>query len=475
MKTIRSRASVELDVPVFSLTRSRTDRSPEESARIDDASVILAAALGAVDPRSAVRHALSFDPAKDTIEVGGRVYRLEQGGRVVVVGGGKAAAAMALGVLDVLGDRVDAGELVVKDGHRGVLDDARIVVHEAAHPWPDERGLSGTRAMMRLVEGAGPRDLVIVLVSGGGSALLELLPPEVTLGDLRALTDALLRSGASIDEMNVVRKHVSSVKGGQLAARAAPARVVALVVSDVVGAPLDVIASGPTVADPSTFVDALEVLRRRELTARVPPPVLAHLERGAVGAVAETPKPGDPRLDPASVHNVLVADIAHACDAAHRTAGVLGYESLLLTTFLEGEAREVAKAIASIVKEVRARRAPCKPPAALLFGGETTVTLRGSGKGGRNQEFALAAAVALDGVERVLVVSFATDGTDGPTEAAGGLVTGTTVAEARARGVDAALHLANNDAYPFLEAAGGLLVTGPTGTNVCDLIVALVW
>jgi hydroxypyruvate reductase len=460
--------------------------SPEVAARVEHASEILNAALAAVDPRQAVRAALSFDEASATLTAGDRVHDLAGIDRVLVVGGGKAAAAMALGVCDVLGARVTAGAIVVKDGHRGGLDDRRFSVQEASHPWPDERGAEGTRAIARLLDGTTARDLVVVVVSGGASALLELLPAEVPLADVRLLTEALLRAGAPIGEINVVRKHVSRVKGGQLAAWAAPARVVALVLSDVVGASLDVIASGPTVADPSTFADALDVLRRHGLlepggapsgppSARAPASVVRHLDRGIAGEVAETPKPGAPHLDAGRVTNVVVADIARAGEAARERASDLGYDASLLTTFLEGEAREVAKVVCSVVREIQAFDRPCKRPAALLLGGETTVTLRGNGKGGRNQELALAAAIALAGTDRVLLASFATDGSDGPTDAAGGLVTGTTVAEGARRGVDASAALANNDAYTFLAETEALLVTGPTGTNVCDLVLALVW
>lgn len=439
------------------------------AARIRDADRILEAALSAVEPRAAVRAALSLQG--DELVVSGAKYDLHAVERILVVGGGKAGAAMALGVIDVLDERVTGGVVNVKEGHRGELDDPRFVVNEASHPWPDQRGIDGTRAIAELLETTTPRDLVIVLLSGGASALLELLPPDVALADLRGLTDALLRSGATIAEMNVVRKHVSQIKGGQLAGRAAPAKVLSLVLVDVVGAPLDVVASGPTVADPSTFEDALAVLRRYQL--HVPVGIQEHLERGRAGDVRDTPKAGDSTLE--GVVNVVVADIATACEAARREAITLGYDTALMTTSLEGEAREVGNVVADVAREIAAHGRPCRPPAAVLFGGETTVTVRGEGRGGRNQELALAAAISIRDQDRVLVVSLATDGSDGPTDAAGGVVTGTTVGEATRHGLDAHAHLANNDAYTFLREVGDLIVTGPTGTNVCDLVLALVW
>ena len=409
---------------------------------------------------------MTLDEASGTLVIGGRSYPLDGIDRVLVVGGGKAAAAMTLGVCDVVGRLVAKGIIVVKDGHRGALNDPRITVREASHPLPDARGVAATREIARLLEDTTPRDLVVVVLSGGASALLELLPEDVPLDDLRTLTDSLLRSGATIDEMNVVRKHVSRVKGGQLAAWAAPAHVVGLVLSDVVGAPLDAIASGPTVADPSTFADAIAILRRRHLLDRAPKAIVRRLERGATGEIGETPKPNGPGAS--RVDNLVVADIARACEAAREHATALGYHAALMTTFLTGEAREVAGVVCAVAFEVEAHDRPSARPAAILFGGETTVTVRGQGKGGRNQELALAAARAVAGRSRMLVASFATDGSDGPTDAAGAIVDGGTVARAANSGMDPSAHLDDNDAYPFLSEAGALLVTGPTGTNVCD-------
>jgi hydroxypyruvate reductase len=433
---------------------------------------ILEAALQAVDPYAAVRRALEREG--DILRVGGRSYDLGQVGRVLVVGAGKAGAPMARAVEDVLGDRLSDGLVTVKRGH---TEPTRVVrLREAGHPIPDQDGVEGTRAIVELVESAGPEDLVLCLISGGGSALLQL-PAEdsgISLEDTQQLTESLLRAGATINELNTVRKHLSRVTGGQLARLAQPARVVALLLSDVVGNPLDVIASGPTVPDTSTFADARAVLERFELAAaagRTPSPlpgsILARLEAGQRGDVPETPKAGDALFD--SVHNVVVASNDLAAQAAVEEAERRGFTAMLLTTYVEGEAREVGKFVAALAREVAATGRPLPRPCCLVIGGETTVTVRGRGKGGRNQELALAAGLKLDGIADVLVVALATDGNDGPTDAAGAIADGTTVDRARALGLDPYAALAENDAYAFFERLGDLLLCGPTNTNVNDL------
>jgi hydroxypyruvate reductase len=314
-------------------------------------------------------------------------------------------------------------------------------------------------------------DLVLLLLSGGGSALLPAPSPGVTLEDLQVTTDHLLRSGANIVDLNVVRKHLSSLKGGQLARMAAPAPVIALVLSDVVGDPMDVIASGPTAPDPTTFARAWDVVERYALTDVVSKSVSAHLQAGLRGEVAETPKPGDDLFD--RVHNVIVGSNALAAQAAVARAETLGYAGLLLTTFIEGEAREIAKVAVALAKSLKATGHPVSLPACLVWGGETTVTVTGQGKGGRNQELALAAALGLEGMSGVAVMALATDGTDGPTDAAGAVVDGTTAGRARDRGWDLRAALQDNNAYPLLADVGDLLLLGPTGTNVNDILVLL--
>lgn len=428
---------------------------------------ILHAGLAAADARRAVRQALRLDGQQLHVS-GSEAVDLRATRRIRIVGAGKAAAPMARGVLDVLGERIAGGTVTTKDGHGADLPG--IDVWEAAHPVPDARGLAGAAEALRLAREAGEGDLLLCLLSGGASALWPAPPPGVSLGDLQRVTESLLRSGAPIGEINAVRKHLSRIAGGQLARVAYPARMVSLLVSDVVGDPPETIAGGPAVGDPTTYADALEVLRRRGIDA--PAPILLHLRAGAGGGIPETPKPGDPRLERASTH--VVARNRDALSGAAREAERLGYQAMIVTAAMEGEAREVAGMVVDLARRVRDRGDPVAPPAVLLLGGETTVTVRGTGRGGRNQELALAAAILLDGEAGITLAALGTDGTDGPTDAAGGMVDGGTVARGRERGFDARDHLRRNDAYPFLRATGDLLVTGPTGTNVCDLVAVLV-
>jgi glycerate 2-kinase len=434
----------------------------------DDARRIIAAGIAAASARAAVRRALRLEG--DTLTVGGEeTIDLSRIGRVMVIGAGKAAAAMATGALDVLGDRVAGGTITTKGGHGAAID--RIEVWEAAHPVPDTRGLAGAAAALEAARGAGERDLVLCLLSGGASALWPAPPPGVSLSDLKTTTDRLLRAGVPIGGINAVRKHLSRISGGRLARAAFPARVVTLAVSDVVGGPLDVIASGPTVPDPTTFEDALEVLRHAEVTA--PPSVMRHLRAGAAGDVAETPKPGDPAFARASAH--VVATGRDALEGAAREAERLGYAATVVADDLEGEAREAANAVATLARTTRAGLAPGARPAALLLGGETTVTVRGRGRGGRNQELALALACRFEAETGMVAASVGTDGTDGPTDAAGAIIDGGTTARGLDAGAgDARGALDRNDAYPFLRAAGDLLFTGPTGTHVNDVVLLLV-
>ncbi len=444
-------------------------RDAQTTGRYEDALAILQAALDAVDPVQAVRRVLRREG--EVLHVDGRTYDLRRFRRVWVVGAGKAGAAMAQAAEQVLGERVSGGWVNVKYGYTAPT--ARVTVHEAGHPLPDEAGVQGAQRIAEIVRGAGADDLVLCLISGGGSALMTLPVEGVSLQDLQQITDALLRSGAPIEALNAVRKHLSQLKGGQLARLAYPATVITLILSDVVGNPLDVIASGPTVPDPTTFAEARAILARYGLWDAAPSAVRRHIERGLVGDVPETPKAGDPTL--AQVHNVIVADNAHAAESALHEAQARAFHALLLSTYVEGEAREVAKVLVALGREVLAHGRPISAPACLIFGGETTVTVRGGGRGGRNQELALAAALALEDVPRVALASLATDGTDGPTDAAGALVDGQTAVRGRALGLDAEAALTQNDAYTYLRAVGDQLVTGPTNTNVNDLMCVFVW
>ncbi len=428
---------------------------------------ILDAGLAAGDARLLTRQVLQRDGPR--LVVDGRVFDLSRLDRIVVVGAGKAAAAMAAATDGVLADRPLDGLVVVKDLEGPRLH--RIGVVEAGHPIPDRRGEEAAEEILGLVRRAGATDLVLCLVSGGGSALMPSPVPGVQLAEKQAVTRLLLEAGATINELNAVRKHLSRLKGGQLARAAHPAPVVALLLSDVVGDPLDVIASGPTAADPTTFGDALGIIGRFGLRGRVPAAVLGHLEAGAAGRVPETPKPGDPVL--AGVTNLVIGNNSLVVDAAAAEARRLGFTPLVLTRRLRGEAREAARVFAAILAEAAESGRPVPAPACLIAAGETTVTVRGNGRGGRCQEFALTLASDLLPLRDVVVLAAGTDGSDGPTEAAGAVVDTETLARARAAGLDVRVALAANDSHRFFEGLGDLVTTGPTGTNLMDLYLGV--
>ncbi len=410
---------------------------------------ILEAALDAADPVQAV---LRHFPALDLAAID----------RVFVVGAGKASAAMGQAVEQILGDRITGGLISVKYGHSAPL--RRIEINECAHPVPDENGLRGAQRIADIASGATERDLLICLISGGGSALLPLPVPPVTLADKQKLTQLLLDCGANIHEINCLRKHLSLVKGGQLARLAAPARVLTLILSDVIGDDLDTIGSGPTVPDRSTFADAAALLTRFQLWDKAPASIVNHIRAGQ----GETPKPGDPIFD--HVQNLIVGSNRLAVDAAEAKARELGYRTLILSTFIQGETRDVARMHAAIAREVVTSGHPIASPACIISGGETTVTMHGDGLGGRNQEFALAAAIDIAGLPDVTILSAGTDGTDGPTDAAGAIADGTTLA----RNPQARAFLDRNDSYRYFESLGDLIKTGPTKTNVMDVRLVLV-
>jgi hydroxypyruvate reductase len=396
-------------------------------------------------------------------------YDLKNYQRVFIVGAGKASARMAHAVEELLGNRVAAGVVNVKYGHAVPLRVTRV--NEAGHPIPDEAGQRGAREVIALAHQAGERDLIFFLISGGGSALLPCPVDGITLGDKQQTTKVLIDCGATIQEINAIRKHISKVKGGRLAKSAFPATVVSLILSDVIGDSLDSIASGPTVPDSTTFAECLGIISRYGIDQRIPPPVVQFLRRGASGEVEETPKSSDPVFQ--NVQNVIVGSNRQALAEAQRKAEELGYKSLLLSSYIEGETRIVAAVHGAIAREIVATGNPIPRPACIISGGETTVTIRGSGLGGRNQEFVLAASNAIAGLENVVILSGGTDGTDGPTDAAGALADGTTLARARDLGLDAKVILDNNDSYHFFQPLGDLLVTGPTFTNVMDLRIIL--
>lgn len=429
---------------------------------------IFDAAVRAVDPAEAIRRHLVRQGTR--LAIGPEEVDLGRVRRIVVVGLGKAAAPMAAAVEEILGDRITRGVVVTKYGH--VQPTRTIRIHEAGHPVPDGAGMAGAQAVLDHVTGLGSDDLVLVLISGGGSALTPSPVTGVTLAEKQALTKALLACGADIREMNTLRKHISRIKGGQLARSAAPARVFTLILSDIVGDPLDAIASGPTVPDPRTYADGLAILDKYGIRQEIPASIRTHLEAGAAGQAPETPKPDDPLF--ARVRSVMVASNIQALEAAKAEAQRLGFQTAILSSFVEGETREIARMHAALALEVRASGNPIPPPVCLVTGGETTVTLKGTGKGGRNQEFALAAALDIAGLPDAVVFSAGTDGTDGPTDAAGALADGETVARAIALGLQPRVALDNNDAYPFFERLGDLVITGPTRTNVMDVRLVLV-
>lgn len=430
------------------------------------------AALAAVDPYRAV---LRFaEVSENRLRVAGAGYELDACERIVVVGAGKATARMAQAVEALLGERISAGLIIVKEGHTAPLEIIEQV--EAAHPVPDEAGEAGAKRILEMVRAADEKTLVVCLLSGGASALLVAPVAGVTLQDKQEVTGLLLQAGASIDELNAVRKHLSAVKGGRLAQAACPAQVVTLLLSDVIGNRLDVIASGPTAPDSSTFADALAVIAKYRLEKKMPPRVSDYLKRGADGQVAETVKGGDRCLD--RTRNVIVGAISLALDAAAEKSRQLGLPAKIIGADLRGEARAAASFLAQTARVTLAGMRDGER-CCLLCGGETTVVVRGTGKGGRNQELALAFALEIEGLAGVSLLSAGTDGNDGPTDAAGALVDGRTAARARGLGIDPALFLYNNDAWHFFrqyDARSGAqshFITGPTGTNVMDMQVLL--
>ena len=442
---------------------ARGDRTRLRAA----AQAILREALAGADPGRLVRR--SLDVRAGRLEVAGLRHPIGRG-RVVLVAVGKAAVPMARAAEEALGDRLAEG-IAVSSAAGGALGKTRLLT--ASHPVPDARGLSAATEVDALARGLGRDDLLLVLLSGGASALLPSPAEGVTLEDKARTTALLLRSGATIHELNAVRKHLSRLKGGGLARAAFPARVATLVLSDVVGDDLSTIASGPTVPDPTTFSDAVAVLQRRGVLEAVPERVRARLLAGARGEQPETPKPGDPSFR--RVATRIVGSNRLSVDAAAREARRLGLRPLVLTTRLEGEAREVARALVAVLRECVDSGRPLAPPLCLLAGGETTVTVRGDGQGGRNQEMAVAAAQALDGFPAPAVVAcFATDGIDGASDAAGGIADDTSAARAEALGLaPAAAFLAASDTRNYLGPLGDLIVTGPTGTNVVDVVALL--
>jgi hydroxypyruvate reductase len=433
-----------------------------------DALAIFRAGLSAVDPSAAIKKHCRRDGNR--FRVDDHFHDLSQIRHLYVVGAGKASAPMAAAIEEILGDRITAGTVTVKYGHTADL--RRIGLVEAGHPVPDENGVTGAEKILSLVSPAGPDDLVICLISGGGSALLSLPASGITLADKQKVTKILLGCGATIHEINTLRKHLSRIKGGELSRAAHPATVIALILSDVVGDDLDVIASGPTVPDTRTFNDCRQIIAAYGIEAEMPPAVVNRIQAGIAGQIEETPKATDPMFSQ-TVNRIIGSNI-DAIDAASREATLRGYRTLILSSMIEGDTTEAARMHGAIAREIIRTGHPIPAPACILSGGETTVKVRGAGKGGRNQEFALAAAMDIDGSGTTVVFSAGTDGTDGPTDAAGAVADHLTLSRARRRGMDPRHYLAENDAYHFFKPLNDLVITGPTKTNVMDLRVILV-
>jgi hydroxypyruvate reductase len=426
--------------------------------------------VGAVEPEAAVRRLVRREG--ETLIVDDVQYDLAAYRRLLLVGAGKAAAPMAYALEDMLGDRIDEGLVIVKYDH-GLppgqsLKKARLA--EAAHPVPDQSGYTATMELYELLRAAGKDDLLLCCITGGASALLPAPLPPLTLQDEQESTEVLLAGGVDIAGVNAVRKHLSLVKGGRLAAAAHPARCIVLIISDVPGDELGTIASGPFSPDPTTFKHCLGIIAEHKLAEKMPPVAMEHLRKGADGEIPETPKAGDAIF--AKVHHVMAATNQDAVAAAAQKAEALGLHTEILPFSLSGEARDMG---VQIIEAAKARRKSGKPlPACLLIGGETTVTIRGTGKGGRSQELALAAAITLDGSEGISLLAGGTDGGDGPTDAAGAFAFGKSCRRAEALGVSPREHLENNDAYPFFQALDDLLITGPTRTNVMDIACLII-
>ena len=442
----------------------------------NDMRSIFSHALRRVDPYEMIIRSMSVE--NDTLVISHGAGTLREDLRsyrdIMVLGIGKASSKMGMAMEEILGERISRGAVVTKYGHAEPLKSIQVM--QAGHPIPDKNSVAGARALFDLASGADEKTLIINLVSGGGSALFSLPPEGISLKDKQAATKVLLESGAAIGEINCIRKHLSQVKGGLFARAAFPARMINIILSDVVGDRLDTIASGIAVPDDTTYDQALDIVNRYHIRDRLPASVVDYLESGKKGEVPDTPKQGDPVFD--RVLNILLGNNLAACIAARDHGVSLGYRAVLLTSTLTGEAREAAKFFAAIARDIRKGTADFARPALILAGGETTVTIRGTGKGGRNQEMVLSFLNEFSGnqtgLEGIYFLSAGTDGTDGPTDAAGALIGPDLLHEAARLGLNPGAYLGNNDSYHFFEQAGGLFITGPTNTNVCDIQLMIV-
>ncbi len=430
----------------------------------------LSEALLAADPRRILGNKVKV--RRNALEIGELSFKLSEFRRVLVIGGGKATAGMALEIGQILDDWITGGSVNIAAYSKPWPKSKKINFNPASHPVPSEDGVRGVKNMLRLVGQPSEEDLVICLISGGGSALMPLPSAGIRLSDKQKTTNLLLKSGAKIDEINAVRKHLSDFKGGRLAEKLHPATVLSLIISDVVGDEPDSIASGPTVPDDTTYADAYSILQEHRLWRAVPTSVRKRIQKGKEGNLRETPKRSSRIFK--RVHNVLVGTNEESCQAAAEVLEKRGYHSLILSTRLQGEAREVGKVLASICADIHENQHPVAPRAAVVAGGETTVTVHGKGRGGRNQELVLSAALSIRGNTAILVSSIGTDGVDGPTNAAGAVADGNTVERALRVHMDPDSYLRENNSSPFFERLNDLVITGPTGTNVNDVFIGIV-
>jgi len=427
-------------------------------------------AFNAVDPKKVIRSKVTLNG--NQLNMNGEIFDLAGFKRIFVMGGGKASGSMAEAIEEILGERIEDGLIVVPHGTASRYKTERIKFQEASHPIPDESSLQGARKLLDLASQAEENDLIIFLVSGGGSSLMAIPRDGIPLTDKKKATEMLLKSGATINEMNTIRKHISGFKGGFFARRAYPATIISLLLSDVIGDQLDVIASGPTVPDSTTFNDAVYILKKYDLWEKTPMSIRSVLSKGVRRLIQETPKSDDPAFR--RVHNIIVGSNRLACSAAIGSLNKSGLKTLFLTSLVKGEARDLGLMLGAIGKEILATGNPLQPPVGVVVGGETTVTVTGKGKGGRNQEIALGAALEISCLNRVVVASASTDGIDGPTDAAGAIVDGDTITRSEGMKLDAKEYLKNNDSYSFFSKLGDLIYTGPSGTNVNDLSILIV-
>ncbi|MBU1343482.1 MAG: glycerate kinase [Proteobacteria bacterium] len=429
---------------------------------------IFKAGLKAVDPKLCMHRCCKRE--ENILTVSHRSYDLNNFERIIVIGAGKAGASMACAMEEILQDRLTAGIVIVKYDHVEKLK--KITLVQAGHPLPDANGVAGAEKLLALARQADEKTLIICLISGGGSALMTLPAQGLTLSDKQKTTQVLLDCGATIHEINTIRKHLSRIKGGLLAKAAYPSQMICLVLSDVVGDDLDIIASGPAVADPGTFEHCRIIIETYKIQHCLPETVVQHIKKGVQGLIPETPKKESPVFE--NVFHSIIAGNINALLSAQKKAKQLGYKTFLLSSMIQGETIDVAAVHTAIAKEVLATGHPVARPACILSGGETTVTIKGPGKGGRNQEFALACAIGIKDSPHVVILSAGTDGTDGPTDAAGAMADHTTVQRAEASGLWPELFLKENNAYPFFDQIFDLIKTGATNTNVMDLRLILV-